>query len=77
MKKVIILIILIVPTLAWSEGSKKTVQKLNFAEENVDGKVRQPDGSYVVQKRGIEFVPMYRLRENFDEQIQDSLEYLK
>lgn len=77
MKKLFFITFLLVPTLTFADGSKKNVQKLNFAEESVDGKVRQPDGSYVVQKRGIEFVPMYRLRENFDEQVQESLEYLK
>lgn len=53
------------------------VQRIDFDGQDVDGKVRQPDGSYVTQKRGIEFIPLYKLRENFDEQVEDSLEYLK
>lgn len=53
------------------------VQKMNFEASDVDGKVRQPDGSYIVQKRGIEFIPLYKLKESFDEQIQDSVEYIK
>ena len=53
------------------------VQKINFDGSDVVGKVRQPDGSYVTQKRGIEFIPLYKLKESFDEQIQDSVEYIK
>jgi len=53
------------------------VQKINFEGADVDGKVRQPDGSYIVQKRGIEFIPLYKLKESFDDQIKDSIEYLK
>lgn len=53
------------------------VQKINFDGADVDGKVRQPDGSYIVQKRGIEFIPLYKLKERFDDQIQDSVEYIK
>jgi hypothetical protein len=53
------------------------VQKINFEETDVDGKVRQPDGSFVTQKKGIEFIPLYKLKENFDEQIEESLEYVK
>lgn len=56
---------------------KNNVQKINFDETDVSGKVRQPDGSYIVQKRGIEFVPLYKLKENFDQQIEESIEYIK
>lgn len=58
-------------------GRATRVQKINFEASDVDGKVRQPDGSYIVQKRGIEFIPLYKLKEGFDEQIQDSVEYIK
>lgn len=56
---------------------KANVQKINFDETDVSGKVRQPDGSYIVQKRGIEFIPLYKLKENFDEQIEQSIDYVK
>ena len=53
------------------------VQRIDFDGADVDGKVRQPDGSYIVQKRGIEFIPLYKLKETFDEQIEESVEYIK
>ncbi len=73
------LIVLIATAFAPHAFAKKAtrVQKISFDGSDVDGKVRQPDGSYIVQKRGIEFIPLYKLKETFDEQIQDSIEYIK
>lgn len=75
---IVYICIFFVSDLAQAESRKPAkVQKINFDGQDVDGKVRQPDGSYIVQKRGIEFIPLYKLKENFDEQVEDSLEYLK
>jgi hypothetical protein len=56
--------------------TKKT-QKVDFDSETIDGQARHPDGSYLVQKRSADFVPLYRVREQFDENIKESIEYLK
>jgi hypothetical protein len=56
--------------------TRKT-QKVDFDNENIDGQARHPDGSYVVQKRSVDFVPLYKVREHFDENIKNSVEYLK
>lgn len=65
------------PIHAEEKEKRSKVQKMNFDGEDVDGKVRQPDGSYIVQKRGIDFIPLYKLRDNFDDQIEQSIEYVK
>ena len=70
------LAVLIVSSQAFAQKAGR-VQKIDFEASDVDGKVRQPDGSYIVQKRGIEFIPLYKLKESFDEQIQDSVEFIK
>ena len=62
--------------------AKKTVeyrktQDVNFDAVDVDGTVRNPDGAYLVQKRGIDFVPLYKVRKNFDDSIKESVEYVK
>jgi hypothetical protein len=57
-------------------GNKK-VQEVNFEGSEVDGQARNPDGAYLVQKRGVKFLPLYKVREQFDENIKDSVEYLK
>lgn len=55
----------------------RKVQDVNFESMDVDGQVRNPDGAYVVQKRVIEFLPLYKVRKNFDENIKESVEYIK
>jgi hypothetical protein len=52
-------------------------QDVNFDGSDVDGKVRNPDGAYLVQKRGIDFMPLYKVRKNFDDNIRESVEYIK
>ena len=58
-------------------SSSKKTQKVDFEEETIDGQARKPDGSYLVQKRSVDFVPLYKIRERFDENIKLSIEYLK
>lgn len=52
-------------------------QDVDFDGVDIDGVVRNPDGAYVVQKRGIDFVPLYKVRKNFDDNIKESIEYIK
>ncbi len=55
----------------------RKTQDVNFDGSDVDGQVRNPDGAYLVQKRGIDFVPLYKVRKNFDDNIKESIEYMK
>lgn len=55
----------------------RKTQEVNFDAVDVDGQVRNPDGAYVVQKRVIDFLPLYKVRRNFDESIKESVEYVK
>lgn len=75
--KLFLLLIVGLIVIPQAHAKATRVQKINFEASDVDGKVRQPDGSYIVQKRGVEFIPLYKLKESFDEQIQDSVEYIK
>lgn len=75
-------ILLVTSLLITSTVSAKTVkyrktQDVNFDETNIDGVVRNPDGAYLVQKRGIDFMPLYKVRRNFDENIKESAYYIK
>ncbi len=54
----------------------RKTQNVNFDGSDVDGQVRNPDGSYLVQKRGIDFMPLYKVRKNFDDNIKESVEYV-
>ena len=55
----------------------RKVQEVNFDGSDVDGKVRNPNGAYVVQRRGVDFVPLYKIRDQFDASIKESVEYLR
>ncbi len=55
----------------------RKTQEVNFDGSDVDGQVRNPDGAYLVQKRGIDFVPLYKVRKNFDDSIKESVNSVK
>lgn len=79
--KTLIVVFLIGVLAAPTWAKKKTVirktQSVDFTEDTVDGNSRSPDAAYLVQKRSVDFVPLYKVRENFDENIKSSVEYIK
>lgn len=66
---------------AKSEGKKKVsyrkTQEVNFDETDIDGQVRSPDGAYLLQKRGVQFLPLYKVNNQFEKNILESVEYLR
>jgi hypothetical protein len=52
-------------------------QEVNFDGSDVDGEARRPDGAYLSQRRGGEFIPLYKVREQFDQSIKDSVDHLR
>lgn len=63
------------------EKGKKTVsrktQSVNFEDQDIDGKVNTPDGAYLLQKRGVQFFPLYKVNNEFEKNILESVEYLR
>jgi hypothetical protein len=55
----------------------RDTQSVDFEGDTVEGVARHPDGAYLVQKRSVDFVPLYKVRERFDENIRASVDYLK
>lgn len=75
-----ILLILSFVTMGQAQGSKKYKkgrQEVSFDAADIDGVARNPNASYLVQKRGIDFLPLYKVREAYDDSIKDSLDYLR
>ena len=62
-------------------GDKKVIyrksQNVDFDGSAIDGVARTPDGAYLVQKRGVKFLPLYKVKKQFDENIKDSVKYLR
>jgi hypothetical protein len=52
-------------------------QEVNFDELSLQGTIRSPEGAYLVQKRGIRFMPLYDVQKNLDAKIRDSVEYVR
>ncbi len=70
-------IVLMSSTVLAKKVTYRKTQDVNFDAVDVDGAVRSPDGAYLVQKRGIDFAPLYKVRKNFDDNIKESVEYVK
>lgn len=63
------------------EGKKKVTyrktQAVNFEDTDIDGQVHSPDGAYLLQKRGVQFIPLYKVNNQFEKNILESVEYLR
>ncbi len=73
-------IFLILSLSAFAESPKghfKKSQDVNFEGSEVDGIARTPDGANVVQKRGVQFVPLYDVKNHMNENIESAVDYLK
>ncbi len=55
----------------------RKIQEVNFAEIDLKGTVRNPDGAYLVQKRGIKFMPLYDVQKDMDNKIKESVQYVR
>jgi hypothetical protein len=78
MKIILILLTLTLSTSSWAQkkGSSNR-QEVVFEGAEVDGQGRSPDGAYLVQKRGIDFEPLYKVKRALKNNIRDSVEYLR
>jgi hypothetical protein len=54
----------------------RKVQEINFAEMNLKGTLRNPEGAYLVQKRGIKFLPLHEVKKDMDAKIRESMQYV-
>ncbi len=59
------------PALAKTTKTR-ALQEVNFSEMNLKGTIRNPDGAYLVQKKGLKFQPIYKVQESFDKKIRET-----
>ena len=76
MKTLLLLLLISTPTFAQEKTSGRNVQKVDFSETDINGKVRSPDGSYLVQKKGIDFDQLYKVKKKLNDNVKESLEYV-
>lgn len=53
-------------------GSKSKVQEVNFEEMTMKGTIRNPEGTFLVQKKGLKFLPLYQVQKDMDSKIRES-----
>lgn len=80
--KVVLLTLIMSFVLPIHAETKKRVeyrktQEVHFEGSEVDGMVRTPDGAYMVEKKGVQFMPLYKVRQQFDQNIKESVDYLR
>lgn len=63
-------------TLGKTKNVRK-VQEVDFEQMDLKGTVRNPDGAFLVQKRGIKFMPLMDLKKDMDAKIRDSVQYVR
>jgi hypothetical protein len=54
----------------------RTVQEVNFSEMNLKGTIRNPDGAYLVQKKGLKFMPLHDVQKDLDGKIRETSLYI-
>ena len=75
-----LLLVFLASELSHAQSKKRVirkVQEVNFAEMSVKGTIRNPDGAYLVQKRGLKFLPLYDVKKDMDGRIRDASFYVK
>jgi hypothetical protein len=65
------------PLRTFSKKSQGKIQEVNFEEMGLKGTLRNPEGSYLVQKRGLKFMPLIEVQKNFDGKIRETSDYVK
>lgn len=55
----------------------RKTQEVVFDGSDVDGQVRSPDGALMIEKRGVQFIPLYQVNNHAEKNILESVEYLE
>lgn len=63
--------------LGFAKSTKvRQTQEVNFSEMNLKGTIRNPDGAYLVQKKGLKFLPLYNVQKDLDHKIREASLYV-
>jgi len=73
---VLVFSVLIPALLQAKTVNVRKLQEVNFSEMSLKGTVRNPDGAYLVQKRGLKFQPLYKVQEDFDQKLRETYLYV-
>jgi hypothetical protein len=71
-----VLIVTIISIPALAKKTVRQVQEVNFSDMNLKGTIRNPDGAYLVQKRGIKFMPLHDVQKDLDQKLRETPSYI-
>ena len=77
---VYLILLLSLSNFGFSQTKKKTtrkVQEVNFSEMSLKGTIRNPDGAFLVQKKGLKFLPLYDVQKDMDGRIREASFYVR
>lgn len=76
--KIMLSVLLSVLALSAEAKTKvvRKVQEVNFQEASLKGTIRNPDGAYLVQKRGMKFLPLIDIQKDMDSKIRNAGVYV-
>ena len=81
----------VAPTVAWAQDNSKDTVKviqeedrtvfrkktvIDFTDVAVEGELTKPEGSYVLHRKKSDFQSLIKVRENFDPELQKSVDNL-
>ena len=67
----LLLLTLSLPASAKEKSYRKS-QDVDFSEMSLKGTIRNPDGLFLLQKKGMKFLPLYELQKDMDKKIRAS-----
>ncbi len=70
------LILTVVASPAFAKKTVRQVQEVNFSDMNLKGTIRNPDGAYLVQKKGIKFMPLHDVQKDLDQKLRETSLYI-
>lgn len=77
MKKIVIILMVFLGASSVAFAKKDKAQRIDFDGLDVDGEVRTPDGQYILQKSGVDFMPIYEVKTEMQTEIKKSIYFLR
>jgi len=60
-----------------SAYAKKKRQTIDLEGADIDGEIRTPTGDYVLQKSGVDFLPLYEKKKEMNKEIKKTVHFLR
>jgi len=69
-------ILFVYSSAVFAKVKTRDIQEVNFSEMSLKGTIRNPDGAYLVQKKGIKFMPLHEVQQDMDKKIRETSLYI-